>query len=234
MTDLLIATLTATVTESRHGGVDGDRVRRLSNVADRQLAAATDRFVADGDWCVKDVSVTFQLDERRPETALEAAWAEELARGLASELAGRRGADDRGETVLHYPRRSDAVADLLAAAAVGRFDRAWAWRLLDLYPGPGTPTAEDVLRAVLRIRSTCSLPLSRDASGRCGRPAPIGRRAAGKQSPRWPAELSESKCRRSFQSHPVTRCTPRPIPHRRRGPIRSLERCPCRPGDPSC
>ena len=146
MTDLTIRRLSATV----HG--DGDlapRVgRMLTQLAQRRLDEALQAAdLPPGDWCVRRLEVGIAIDPARPDGALETQWAAAVVNALRRALVG--GAGD----VVHYRRRVDALADLVASAAAGRTEHSWAWRRIGLLapddPQPESAPAEAVL-AMLR------------------------------------------------------------------------------------
>lgn len=146
MTDLAIHRLSATV----HGSGDlAPRVERmLTQLAQRRLDEALQAAeLPPGDWCVRRLEVGITVDPARPDGALETQWAAAVVDGLRRALVG--GSSD----VVHYQRRVDALADLVASAAAGRTDHSWAWRRIGLLapddPQPESAPAEAVL-AVLR------------------------------------------------------------------------------------
>ena len=146
MTDLTIRRLSATV----HG--DGDlapRVERmLTQLAQRRLDEALQAAdLPPGDWCVRRLEVGIVIDPARPDGALETQWAAAVVDALRRALVAGTG------DVVHYQRRVDALADLVASATAGRTERSWAWRRIGLLapddPQPESAPAEAVL-AVLR------------------------------------------------------------------------------------
>ncbi len=100
--------------------------RMMRHVADDRLERllVSNSLGGDGDWCISDVAVSAVLDMTRPDSSLEEAIARAVLDAITVALA--EGA------VIHYPRMSDAVADLVVSASLGRFDRAWAWRSIGL------------------------------------------------------------------------------------------------------
>ena len=123
---------------------------------------------AEGDWCIPRVAFRAGLDFERPDASLE----ELLAQAVLDAIASAMQAPD----AVHYPRRVDALADLVASASLGRFDRAWAWGRMGLISdatelerrrGPCVLDAlarhpSDALAAVTRAANTIGLaPLHR-------------------------------------------------------------------------
>jgi len=164
MTDLTVGRLSATV----HG--DGDlapRVgRMLTQLAQRRLDDALQSVdLPNGEWCVRRVDVGIVIDPERPDGAIETHWATAVVDALRRAL--RTGSDD----VVCYPRPGDAVADLVGSVAVGRLERAWAWRRMGVLapddPQPESAPAEAVL-AVLRRHPPDVLAVLVRAAGRVG------------------------------------------------------------------
>jgi hypothetical protein len=154
MTDVRIARLSAAASSE-----DQARVRRLlCGLADRRLGdAITAADLPPGEWCVRRMDVPVRLDPGRTDAAMQSAWAEDVAAALSNLLRH----SPPGEQVVHYPRPMDALADLLGTLAVGRPDRAWAWRQLGLLE-PGDPDQHAAPRgaalAALRRRPVEAIP----------------------------------------------------------------------------
>jgi hypothetical protein len=144
--------------------------RIVHGVANGRLerAIGTSAIGADGDWCIPRVALGAGFDFERPDTSLEELLAQAVLDAIASAM--------QGPDAVHYPRHVDALADLVASASLGRFDRAWAWAQMGLIgsatelerlPGPCVLDAlarrpADALAAVTRAASTIGLaPLHR-------------------------------------------------------------------------
>jgi hypothetical protein len=151
-------------------GLAGRVDRIVHRVAKARLerALGANAIGADGDWCIPRVALRAALDFERPDTSLEELLAQAVLDAIASAM--------RGPDAVHYPRRIDALADLVASASLGRFDRAWAWVRMGLINDPTElerrrgPCVLDVLArhpsdavsAVTRAASTIGLaPLHR-------------------------------------------------------------------------
>ena len=67
------------------------------------------------------------LDPRRAGSGTERLWAEAIAAALHKAI-------DAGQAV-HYDSECDALADLMASAAVGNLGNEWAWREFGLVEG---------------------------------------------------------------------------------------------------
>src|SRR6476660_5954857 len=103
------------------------RIERLMrHVVDDRLARTLGHatLAAEGEWCIPRVSLSAALDLERPDTSLE----EQLAQAIISAIA----AAVRDSDVAGYPHPVDALADLVASASLGRFDRAWVWSRIGL------------------------------------------------------------------------------------------------------
>jgi hypothetical protein len=154
MTDVLIARLSAAAATE-----DQPRVRRLlRGMVDRRLDDAIRAAdLPPGEWCVRRLDVPVRLDPGRADAAVQSAWAKEIAAALRNLLRH----SPPGEQLVHYPRASDALADMLGALAVGDAERAWAWRQLGLLepgdPGPHAAPGGAVL-AALRRRPAEAVP----------------------------------------------------------------------------
>ena len=152
MTDLTIDRLSASVRAEPHDIRLRSRVDRLLRhvATDRLGSACASVAPADGDWCIQRLDVPLRIDLDRPDAALEAQWTQGLTEALMAAVGGRwRPGTDAEPVVLHYPRRVDAVADLLCGLASGRLDRLWAWRQVGLIAAAERPTPEAALRALM-------------------------------------------------------------------------------------
>lgn len=166
MTTLQVHRLSATV----HGPGDGGRVdRMLRRLADRRLEEALRGVtLPPGRWCVRRVDVPIRLDPDSSDAVVEAEWARRLIAGLRRALA------EHSPDVVHYRHEREALADLVACVATGRFEHAWAWSGLDLLPigrpAPGDPPATTILAALRRQPSRASAAVV-SAVRRAGAPA---------------------------------------------------------------
>jgi hypothetical protein len=152
MTELMISRLSATV----HG--DGGAVpraeRMLARVVRHRLdAALLAAGLPEGEWCVRRVEVGVVIDPDRPDSAIETQWAAALVDALRRAL--RTGSGD----VVHYRRPGDALADLVASVAVGRTERAWAWRRVGLLRPDDPPPSSAAVLAVLGRNPAEVLPV---------------------------------------------------------------------------
>jgi hypothetical protein len=101
------------------------RVNRIARgVAERRLdqSLGLNSLAPEGEWCIQRVGLSAELNFERPDSSLEEALAQAMLGAIAAAV--------RGPDVVHYPRLADALADLVASAAIGRFDRGWAWSRL--------------------------------------------------------------------------------------------------------
>jgi hypothetical protein len=162
MTELFIGRLTATATAVAEHDADAasgrpprennDWLRNmLEHLAQHRLddaLAAAD--LPDGEWCFQRLDILLPVNLRRPESALETQW----ARAIIQEIRQRMAAGP-SEDILHFPRPTDALKDLVVSLAAGRLDHSWAWRQLGLLmpedPDPAEAMAPALL-AVLRRR----------------------------------------------------------------------------------
>ncbi|RZT17535.1 hypothetical protein EV649_5082 [Kribbella sp. VKM Ac-2569] len=148
MSDLTIGRLTATVGD--WPDTDPDHVpRMLRHMADTRLQDAVRAHpFPGGEWCVRRVDVDVELDPERPDSALEADWANQIV------VALRRSLRDGSLDVVRYERSEQAVDDLLAGLATGDHDRAWAWLQVGVLaagdPEPGAASRELCLRVIER------------------------------------------------------------------------------------
>jgi len=167
MTDLLVDRLHARAVVAA-----GDEARvhaLLSGLTGRGLAEALERApVPDGYWCLRRLDVSLRLDPTPGDGAVTRRWAQTVTDALLASLSG---ADPN---VAYFPRRTDAVTDLVASLALGRSDRRWAWRavgvLTDTDPDPVGQLAETVL-AVLGHHPAAAAHALSGATVRAGLPA---------------------------------------------------------------
>ena len=71
---------------------------------------------------MRRLDVALRLDAASGDASMGRQWARSVTDCLAGAIAAG------GPDVVHYPRPADAVTDVIAALAVGRLDRRWAWR----------------------------------------------------------------------------------------------------------
>jgi hypothetical protein len=162
MTTLSIGRLTATLPEPPDQ-------QGLAARAQDMLAGATGRRLDEsmaawplppGHWFLRRLALQLPLDPRRVGSGTERQWAEAIAAALHKAI-------DAGQAV-HYDSERDALADLLASAAVGNFGNEWAWRELGLVePGVSSHPGRAVLAALGR-RPEFALPALSAAVERSG------------------------------------------------------------------
>ena len=168
MTDLLVDRLHARAVVA--AAEDEARVHALlDSLTGRHLDEALARApVPAGYWCLRRLHVSLRLDPAPADGTLARRWAQAVTDAL---LAGLSGA---GPDVAYFPRPADAVIDLVAALALGRPDREWAWRaagaLTDADPDPAAQPAAAVL-AVLRRQPALAGHALSAATVRAGLPA---------------------------------------------------------------
>ncbi len=162
MTTLSIGRLTATVPrlpgEPDLGPqVEGMLVGATGRPLDRALDA---RPLPAGHWFLRRLDLRLALDLRRAGPGTEQQWADAVALALHEAMLSGQ--------ALHYSSECDALADLVASAAVGRWDNEWAWRELGLVDGPVSgPAARAVLAACGRCPEL-ALPATITAIRRAG------------------------------------------------------------------
>jgi hypothetical protein len=126
-------------------GVDDPRrgvARMLSHLAGARLDEGIDRLgLPSGHWCVRRVDATVELDPSAPEATTESRWAEALFESLKRALVAPPG------DVVHYRSSRDARVDLAVSLAVGRRERAWAWRQAGVTAFGDPPAATDPVGA---------------------------------------------------------------------------------------
>ena len=137
--DVRIDLLSATV--SHRGPLDPARtdhlLRRLAEVELDRAFAGID--LPSGHWCVRRLDVPVRLAPAGTDTGLVRAWAAELAGAVGR--AVRRGYSRAGGTgtgadpdVVGYRSVRDAALDVVASVPLDRWERAWAWRQMDMPP----------------------------------------------------------------------------------------------------
>jgi hypothetical protein len=148
MTDLIVDRLHARAAVADPD--DGVRVRGLladltTRRLDEVLSASS---VPTGDWYLRRLEVSLDLDPTRPDVAITRDWARAVTVALCTALA------DAGPDVVRFRGRLDAIADLVATLALARPGREWAWRaagvLTDADPDPVSRPAETVIAILAR------------------------------------------------------------------------------------
>ncbi|GAA0603295.1 hypothetical protein GCM10010174_19560 [Kutzneria viridogrisea] len=148
MTALTVDRLSSTV----HGAdrAQASRVRRLlGELAERRLDEALRAAeLPTGLWCLRRLDVSVRMDFGRGDLALARDWADTLVGALRAALAQRPG------EVAHFVDLRHALADLVGSVALGRTDRGWAWRRVDLLgandPEPADAPREAIVAALRR------------------------------------------------------------------------------------
>jgi hypothetical protein len=174
MTDLLVDRMYVRAAAS--GPADEARLHTLlADLTGRRLdeafAAVT---VLEGHWCLRRVAVTLPDDPMAADATVTRSWARAVIEALTTALAtaadpiAARSAD---LDVVHYARPRAARTDLVAELALGRTQRAWAWRAVGVLtgtdPDPATAPAEAAL-AVLAADRGATLPVLVGAVQRAG------------------------------------------------------------------
>ena len=147
MIGLGIGRLSATVHAAPDDQDREPRIRRLlGRIADHRLHAALQSVtLPPGDWCVRRVDLALPVDLDRPDPAIEAQWARALVDAVRAALV------DGSPDVVYFPRRSEAVADLVASVALGQLERQWAWTQLGLLQPGDPPLGSTPAAAVLTV-----------------------------------------------------------------------------------
>ena len=126
MTTLFIGRLTATIPQLP-GEPDPTPWwdAMLARAAGRRLDQALEgRPLPAGHWFLRRLDLRLPLDPGRADAGTEQQWADAVAAALHEAIAS-------GQAV-HYRSTCDALADMVASAAVGRFDNERAWQELGL------------------------------------------------------------------------------------------------------
>ena len=148
MTDLIVDCLHARAAVADPD--DGARVRGLlADLTTRRLdEVLSASLVPAGDWYLRRLEVSLDLDPTRPDVAITRDWARAVTVALCTALA------DAGPDVVRFRGRLDAIADLVATLALARPGREWAWRaagvLTDADPDPVSRPAETVIAILAR------------------------------------------------------------------------------------
>jgi hypothetical protein len=126
MTTLSIGRLTATVPRPPGEPDPGRQVEgMLAGATGQPLDRALDaQPLPAGHWFLPRLDLRLALDLHRAGPGTEQQWADAIALALQEAMLSGQ--------ALHYGSECDALADLIASAAVGRFDNEWAWRELGL------------------------------------------------------------------------------------------------------
>jgi hypothetical protein len=162
MTMLSIGRLTATLPESpdEHG---------LAPRAEDMLADATGRRLDEslaawplppGHWFLRRLALQLPLDPRQAGSGTGRLWADVIAAALHKAI-------DSGQAV-HYGSECDALADLMASAAVGNFGNEWAWREFGLVDSGFSGHPGRAVLAAFGRRPELALPALSVAAGRSG------------------------------------------------------------------
>lgn len=162
MTTLSIGRLTATVSSLRGEPDPGRQVEgMLAGATGRPLDRALDvRPLPAGHWFLRRLDLRLVLDLRRAGPGTEQQWADAVALALhEAMLTGQ---------ALHYSSECDALADLIACAAAGRYDNEWAWRELGLVDGTVSGSAARAVLAACGRRPELALPATIMAVRRAG------------------------------------------------------------------
>ena len=100
-----------------------------------------------GEWCVRRLEVRFELEADELDVGAANRWADVIGGAVRDLVAD-------GQTVLQYPHRARALAELAEAVVDGSVERAWAWRQLRLLqpedPDPGLDPAGALVAALAR------------------------------------------------------------------------------------
>ena len=162
MTTLSIGRLTATLPEppDDHG---------LATQTEDMLADATGRRLDEslaawplppGHWFLRRLALQLPLDSRRAGSGTERLWADAIAAALHKAI-------DAGQAV-HYGSDCDALADLMASAAVGNLNNEWAWREFGLVDSGLSGHPGRAVLAAFGQRPELALPALSVAAGRSG------------------------------------------------------------------
>lgn len=116
----------------------------LRRVLDEALEPALERagIPVNEEICIRRIDAPIRLRLSSPDGSLIEAWSTALADAVRRALA-----DDRA--VARYTSRAHALVDLVIAVAGGDYQRAWAWRQLDLWrAGDGADDATAMREAM--------------------------------------------------------------------------------------
>lgn len=169
MTTLFVGRIDAhAVAEDVEGGrLMADRLTgvlaRTAHALDGELPTIDDRALV----CVRRLDVVLALDDGTTDDTASA-WARTIGSTIAGVVGGTErqdlgGAGPRssGAEVVEFPDEAAALADLVAALAVGDRSRAWAWTLAGL-TDPGGPQDGDLVsldaRRIATLRALMQRP----------------------------------------------------------------------------
>lgn len=162
MTMLSIGRLTATLPEAP--GEHGHAARAEGMLADatgwqldESLAACP---LPAGHWFLRRLALQLPLDPRWTGTGTERRWADAIVAALHKAV-------DSGQAV-HYDSERDALADLMASAAVGNFGNDWAWQEFGLVDAAVTGDPGRAVLAAFGRHPELALPAMSAAIGRSG------------------------------------------------------------------
>ncbi|MGC5075656.1 hypothetical protein [Agrococcus sp. DT81.2] len=140
MNELRIERMTAAVADWPD---PGEVLGMLRHVAESRLDdALRQQPLPDGEWCVRRLDISVELDPERPFSALETGWADRIVAALRLSLL------DGSSDVVQFVRPEDAVDDLFTGLVAHRHAHAWAWHQLGLIE-PGDPVPEEDARGLL-------------------------------------------------------------------------------------
>lgn len=142
----------------------------LDGALETALARAGVR--AHDEVCIRHVDARLRLGLSASDPEPAAAWSAALAGAIRQTL------DAGGEGVVRYGSRAQALADLLASVARGRYGRAWAWRQLGLWDAGDSPSAaaaaDEAARALIANPELAVAALA--AAARAGALLPLAAR----------------------------------------------------------
>ena len=147
------------------GTTAAERVAALhQRIAQVELERAwREADVPAGHWCLRRVDARLAVADPVSDTELAGRWARTVADAIRSAVAGN------DPEVVHYRTLLDALADAVAGEALGRRERAWAWRQLGVAADRGSGPAP--IPALLERHPELALAALMAAVRRCGVPA---------------------------------------------------------------
>jgi hypothetical protein len=162
MTALSIGRLTATLPEPLdEQGLATRAEDMLTDATGRRLEESlAARPLPPGHWFLRRLALQLPLDPRRAGSATERQWADAIAAALHKAI-------DAGQAV-HYGSECDALADLMASAAMGNFGNEWAWREFGLVDSGLSGHPGRAVLAAFGQRPELALPALSAAAGRSG------------------------------------------------------------------
>lgn len=152
MTTLQIDRLSATAhVREAQPGVRDALERMLATMARRTLGEAVESAgLPSGDWYLDRVDVQVRLDALRDDAGGGRLWADQIVAAVRAALAAG--------TALHFATHIDALADLVAECAVGRYEHAWAWRQAGLVSGDVAAAPLAAVLAAVAAHPQLALP----------------------------------------------------------------------------